>query len=580
MKGFWYKWVFLLVLSPMAWGASNKDSSSIEKISIESRSANLTIRIGDSLDLKQCDLEKNLEEKAISIKVSVSSCKFEIPKTKEITIKSVSGDIKIEVTNFSEMSNIRVETVSGDVLWQNFCPGKIKIHTVSGDITLKGKSKGDLDLWKNSKYNLSTISGNIKVVGLIYAPTHITTLSSRIGLTIPGDDFVPKQLAPVEYKLSTLSGMVAERVENRTLKETSQGRANKKIYDYGDVIVEETVKKKISIKMETKEESEKMFPISHPSVADFIGYNRVDGFFLGIKPTFGSHIANYAELGIVRAFRRKKWELWLSLQAKVIKRPSIFLMAEAFNTTASYDRWMIDDVENSLAAFFFKEDFRDYFIRKGISIGVGIKPVKNLRFDLKYEDSNIDSTGVNAEWSLFGRGKTFRTNPQFGGGALSCYIATLHWSFPYLDFVLEHMRNARKAQEDYFDVNRTFALLRVEKEFDIHSILGRVIIAESKDTSFPFGFSYGGIGTVPAYHFKIYTGERIALFNLEYGVRIGFLKFLLFYDHGESLKGNRNLANDIGTGIVLSGISLRVARALTANNGNPWKVFFRLEKRF
>lgn len=570
---------FALSLLLVGFGLSAADSlqKGIKNVEIKTKSGDLRISIGDTFYIKSGEMERTVKDSALKLSGTSEDCEMVIPDVEEISIFSVSGDINLRGIHVSGVSKVKIETVSGDIDIVDFVPGSVSIRTVSGDVYLKGEPKGDVGLWRQSSYNVVSVSGDLSLDGILYCPLTMNAISGDIDITVSKDK-VPASLAPITYSLRSVSGEVSETVEGRTLNKTTKRGKKEFIYDYGDIRIEQSIRKKISLNLASTCENtrDKDYYALRPTIDGPFGYNRVDGLILGLNPTFGKKSGNYVRFGITRAFKRHAWQEWLEIQGRLKNKPGVFLLGEAFNATATYDKWIMGGMENNIAAILFKEDFRDYFLRKGVSVGFGLSPTDNLRMDIEYEDADLEADSVNAHWSIFGRRKKFRENPGFRNGHLSAFDFTFHWSFPYGDFVLNHIRSRGNSD---FDVKRTFALLKIEKDFDVHNLLGRLVLGDSPDTAFPFGFRYGGIGTVPAYIYKCYGGERIAVLNLDYSLRVKFMKFLLFYDRGESLKGEHQLAHDIGAGIKISGTSLRVAHALT-DSGKSWKVFVRMEKRF
>ena len=150
-------------------------------------------------------------------------------------------------------------------------------------------------------------------------------------------------------------------------------------------------------------------------------YNRVEGIYLGYKvdpeywryrrPTtpfvYGS--AGYS-LGI------KDIEYQLGFEQGLFAKRRMGLGVEYHHLVDTPDRWRVGEEENSLAAFFIKEDFQDYYLREGGSVYYAQELFKDLGLKVAYHFETYDSLERNVSWSLFGKGKHFRKNPAMDAG--------------------------------------------------------------------------------------------------------------------------------------------------------------------
>jgi hypothetical protein len=544
----------------------------VEKITVKARNSGLKLILRDTAVIWSGTVDKSTEDRTLLLTVTSDELVLSLPSNYEISLSTVSGDLKVVTEEVKNPVKLTLNCVSGDVEVEDFPPGEVTISNVSGDVSLEGSSYGNPELWKDADYSVTTVSGDVDLKGTLFSNLTINTISGDVSVVVP-EKKVPRLLAPVLYSIKTVSGSVSDRVEGRSLKEQSKdGRTY--FYDYGDIQIE--TKSKFRFHFEIYTGIGNRFLDFNPRTGGPILYNRVDGLVLGIAQSFGKRTGHYAKLGISRSFLRKKWQYWMEVQGQLFKKPGIFLVAEAFNTTATYDKWIMGDAENTVAAFLFKRDYRDYFLRKGMSIGLAITPFKGVRFEARLEDSKIDTLSKRANWSLFGRDEPFRPNIVTRTGGLTALDLSLKFRIYYFDLYLNYLRPTKESE---IEAKRTFLLLRGEKSWGENQLLGRLVLGDCSDTTLPFGFWFGGIGTVPAYPYKHFGGERVAILNLEYGVKIKFLRFLVFYDRGEVLKGGTGLAHDVGLGFALGGLSLRMAHALT-EEGSNLKVFLRLRKRF
>ena len=90
----------------------------------------------------------------------------------------------------------------------------------------------------------------------------------------------------------------------------------------------------------------------------------------------------------------------------------------AFSAIDPLDPWRIRDLEASLAAAVFHEDYRDYYDRTGWSVFVRAEPVRGLEARVEYRDEEYDSRAAGDPWSLFHGGDDWRVQPLVGEGDL------------------------------------------------------------------------------------------------------------------------------------------------------------------
>lgn len=122
-----------------------------KKIRFKGISGNLEIEGTDDnkIDIRKDGFAKIKElEDAIAIKALSGNVKIGVPKTTDLSIAGISGDI--EISNIA--GKLEIESVSGDVTGKNLS-GSLSGEIVSGDI--------DLDYSKVDKIQIKSKSGNV-----------------------------------------------------------------------------------------------------------------------------------------------------------------------------------------------------------------------------------------------------------------------------------------------------------------------------------------------------------------------------------------------------------------------------------
>ncbi len=332
-------------------------------------------------------------------------------------------------------------------------------------------------------------------------------------------------------------------------------------------------------------------------------YNRVDGFYLAGSVAYGD-TPSYrpkarGEIGY--AFARETWLGEIQVSQPLIGADnglSIGFNYHESTTPHDFDTQIISDTENTLAALFLKEDFRDYYERVGGTVFANVKAGSHVNLRVQYTEDDLRSLAKNSDWAVFGKDKCFRCNPSLTEEIpycdlhrrLHCYahescepvpaalgtmksiraVTTMDfrndWEYPTRGFF------ARLAGEtagdglggDYaftkywVDV-RKYTRLAPNWYLDLRAYAG------GADDGLPPWKEYyvGGIGTLPARRFKEFRGNRVVLGSLEYRVALSDdFQGAFFVDSGDAWNdGERayDLKTDVGLALQDSDHDFRVS---------------------
>lgn len=261
-------------------------------------------------------------------------------------------------------------------------------------------------------------------------------------------------------------------------------------------------------------------------------YHRVDGVFLGVElprlynDDWGAGIFGFGGYG----FENKFWQYQIGGEFYAGGEGRIALGVEAHDFTASEDDWIIAEDENSLAAFFLNEDFRDYYRRAGFTayLNPNIRETVNLKVGYQRDDhrSQIKET----DWALFGKSKEYRENPRAGEGRAVGVIAHFsvdtrnHRSHPDRGWWLQFQGEFNLPEwESDFDFDRVIVDLRRYQPVGFGKNLDFRLRAGSGRGVLPahYLFDLGGLSTLQGYRFKSFTGDRMLLGNAEYRLDAG-----------------------------------------------------------
>ncbi len=259
-----------------------------------------------------------------------------------------------------------------------------------------------------------------------------------------------------------------------------------------------------------------------------VHYNRVDGSFLGprLPRTYGDgQFFNFGLYGFGGyGFASKAWQYQLGgeLHFELLDRMTIGL--EAQDMTVTEDEWIIPEDENSLAAFFIREDFRDYYRKDGFSAYVSQR-LGSLALTGAYHENDLESLKKETNWSLFGGGKRFRNNPLIDEGRMVSLNAGLafdtrnHPRRPQQGWLIALQGEfSRPDYDSDFDFDRFIIDLRRYQPLNWGQNLDLRLRVGSSRGQLPsqYLFDLGGISTLRAFDFKSFTGDRMVLGNLEY----------------------------------------------------------------
>ncbi len=339
-------------------------------------------------------------------------------------------------------------------------------------------------------------------------------------------------------------------------------------------------------------------------------FNRVDGF----APTFrlgirGIEEGRYPSLrfSMIYYVEREKpgWEF--TIERFVLKPPGLMARFKAFRLTDTNDRWRMSDLENSLSSFLFKEDFRNYYVRNGISLSLSIELNFTHLLYAEFTDQTVRSLRAGDPFTLFGWGKEFRSNPAIEEGSQRSLL--FGWNYDSRDnirfprrgwfnsFSFETSPSSFSSDFNYHLFSAT--LRRYNIVFGKHYFNFRISMGLSaRDLPAHRHFTIGGVGTLRGYPDLSDGGTNYILGNVEYrfpfrGInwkpfRFVFseLQAVFFLDTGDAWTEEwetSNLKTDIGAGIsganIFSYFGLYVAQALEGDGMDP-RVIVKIEREF
>lgn len=267
-------------------------------------------------------------------------------------------------------------------------------------------------------------------------------------------------------------------------------------------------------------------------VVEFYGtprYNRVEGLFLNfgveLRPRILPSWLFYGDAG--GGFwnePHKQFRYTVGARKDFFDLNRLSFGAEVYKQVASEDDWVVGDVENSLAALFFREDLKDYYGIQGFKFYVDhhFKGLHTLRFEAGRH--SYDALKRNIDWSVF-RGD-FDRNPKRSDSVIAegdeiglRFITAFDWRdnpvFPlsgwYLEAIYEH------TLED-FDTDGVFLTIkRYQQTFGNQRMYIRAMIGTRHGSLFEqHRIDLGGIGSLRGFDDKEFSGNRLVMLNANY----------------------------------------------------------------
>ncbi len=425
------------------------------------------------------------------------------------------GDVNIE----------QDETIDDDVVVSN------------GTIYLAGEILGDLVVFM----------GDIEIDSMAYVSGDVVSLDGRVwqhsGAIVEGD-IVELSSRDGDYASSTDEERIrhkAPRPESRRAPRARDERQRERDYD----------------------------PYSYHGWHDkewvYATYDRIDGFTIGLslpERHWWYRRRAYALQGRAGySFASQQGHYEIGLERRFGERFHVDIGGMFQDQTKTADEWIITDGENSLAAVFLKEDFRDYYRQLGYQFYVSPSVTKNLQFQFGYHNYHLENLEKATNWSIFGGDKEFRENPAVLWNGFVSFEGdqTTHIRSFVLDFSFDSRDHKTRSRQGWVlqafaekagdgldsDVDFERLILDVRRYqplgWNEHLYL-RLRAATSTGWLPPgYWFDLGGLSTLRGFDHKAFTGNRMVLANIEYHLSrldewfvLNDFDVILFLDSGKA----------------------------------------------
>ncbi len=304
------------------------------------------------------------------------------------------------------------------------------------------------------------------------------------------------------------------------------------------------------------------------------------------------------------------------------------------------ENWQLSNLENSLALFFFRRDYRDYYEREGWYGRFGWK-ASGLFGSLEFRDERHRSVQTRGAWTiLFNTEDDHRANAAADAGDLQSLALTVGvdtrndpdepWSGWYNQLSFEQAIGGQLSGNDA-DFSHLLVDLRRYTRVSRNSVVALRLLGGGRigDNPLPAQRQHviGGVGSLPGYDQRVfdcgarsdpsfgqaagYGCQRFTLFQAEYRTGLSFdfrwdhqqvpgefrgdpfaVQFdpsiVLFYNAGTAWETQEGFADflgdtdnwvaDVGAGLSLGGLGVYLAYPLVGSGGLNF--FVRLAERF
>jgi hypothetical protein len=302
-----------------------------------------------------------------------------------------------------------------------------------------------------------------------------------------------------------------------------------------------------------------------------IDYNRVDGLYYGAvlqnKTNCFPLPRFYVEGG--HSIKRERFVYMFELEQPVFDPAGLSIGGSIYDKTDTYDKELIGDVENLLAAAFLRKDYKDYFGRSGVTGFAAIRPNEQHTLKAAYSDDEYEPLPTKAKSTLiWWKDGEFPDNPQSSyqicynpvTGKETCEeikVTSLAASYEF------DSRDSKKAPSAGFWVRlisewasqdwggdleytrytadlRQYHKLAPRQKIALRLKAGLMDLSDvcacsdlpGAEHFFPKEFYAGGIGTVPGYNYKQFRGTHMVLANLEYAINLDKSFSVVFFTDG------------------------------------------------
>jgi hypothetical protein len=282
-------------------------------------------------------------------------------------------------------------------------------------------------------------------------------------------------------------------------------------------------------------------------VGKFFVFNRVEGLRLNYGFNLSNFLLNHSVVSLNGGygFKDKRWKGDAALVLFLNHQKNLFFEGN-FYQKIDYeeDPRLISTERNSFTSLLYKGDYRDYYYKRGVNFGIGVRATENLVFKITFVSQKEENAANHTSFSLFKYKRPFRFNPEIVEGKFNGIQASLLYQIYKFDFDLF----AEYTDQNYFHSDFSYTVIKtnLQKRYRLTEYSDLNIFtsgaASSGNLTPQRWFDFGG-KTFMNYHgnlrgidYKAFTGDRMINSTVEYsivgsefynlGLKVGFVKAL------------------------------------------------------
>ncbi|HYM80813.1 MAG TPA: BamA/TamA family outer membrane protein [Candidatus Limnocylindria bacterium] len=322
-------------------------------------------------------------------------------------------------------------------------------------------------------------------------------------------------------------------------------------------------------------------------VEPLLDYNRVDQLRIGVRYQAQAPDTDFPRLGarLEYPFGRERTLYGIQLEQPLPPRGVLAVGASIVRRTDHSELHQVDDLENTLALLFGRQDYRDYFEREGFGayLAARIPGISTASVHLRNDRYRSLATRFGTQ-SWFHRNRDLRSNPPVAEGESRSFRLRL-------ERLAHHTRRTRAGLYHWAELERSGAGLGGDFDYarflaDVRSVLRlspattlalRLVTGSALAGDLPpqREFTAGGVDGLRAHAFSQFRGNQVALAQAEYTIGLwrlrtrgleGGLHAIAFVDAGRAWHHadhvwnplDQRLAVDGGFGLGTSEDNLRL----------------------
>lgn len=255
-------------------------------------------------------------------------------------------------------------------------------------------------------------------------------------------------------------------------------------------------------------------------------YNRVQGPYLGVDLViYLKQLWQFKLLGSLGYGFEDTRRYRAGIQRSFFDSNPLTIGLAFYDQVCSLDEWYIGNIENSLAALFFKEDFMDYFGKKGMLGFADQKLAEVHTIRIEVDQTEFQSLSRQTNWALFYQKKHFRENPPIIPETTTRlrFLWLLDWLdnplAPISGWYLEGIGEGTYG--DDVDTQGLFiTLTRFQPTVGSHQLQMKLMVGARQGCDQRYGqylMDMGGIGTLVGYKYKEFkNGNRFLYATAHY----------------------------------------------------------------